>query len=321
MKIIEPSVEIIKEPNPFKQIERIGRTCYKSEDKITDTSCYKFVQGLIDRKHFAMLEHGRVIFEVTGDVSLQELMAIMRFPDSDILLESLHLDTCGACIALSLSHLYNPRYSNSEIVSQMRELLRNFISQRYVVPLELIPQVSEDYFGKRKHHDPSTYYLLGNRNFIIDFSKINDTIKSISAKFTCDRGVSHELVRHRVSVAQESTRYCNYCKEKFGGQVTFVFPSSYDSWSDRKKELFIKSCEQSEENYMNLLENGCTPQEARAVLTNALKTECILTMKAYQWTHFFDMRLRGTTGQPHPDMQECAKMAHDAIIQEFGINL
>lgn len=126
----------------------------------------------------------------------------------------------------------------------------------------------------------------------------------ITVKFICDRGVSHELVRHRIaSFAQESTRYCNYSKDKFGNEITVIEPAFWDK--DMEKYWMWKaSCEQAEKYYFSLLEIGATPQEARSVLPNSLKTEIIVTMNIREWRHFFDLRACGKTGKPHPQMLE-----------------
>ena len=126
---------------------------------------------------------------------------------------------------------------------------------------------------------------------------------SFSVKFIVDRGVSHELVRHRVaSFAQESTRYCNYSKS---GEVTFIKPLF---WDEGSFEYFRwrGSCEVSEYEYLKLLSHGATPQEARSVLPNSLKTEVVMTANLREWRHFFKLRALGTTGKPHPQMVEVA---------------
>lgn len=128
---------------------------------------------------------------------------------------------------------------------------------------------------------------------------------SFSVKFIVDRGVSHELVRHRVaSFAQESTRYCNYGHE---GEITVIEPCFW-SWSKDgiKYNEWLSACEMAESYYLSLLEMGATPQEARAVLPNSLKTEVVMTANLREWRHFFSLRACGSTGKPHPQMLEVA---------------
>ena len=197
MKIIKPSFSVYEDlTDPaftsmiMRKLETIGRTCYKSEDSITDESAVRFVQNLIKRGHEAMLEH-----------------------------------------------------------------------------------------------------------------------VSISVKFTVDRGVSHELVRHRVaSFAQESTRYCNYSKDKFGNELTFIEPffwcQDYPSNTWHLINDWMMAMEKAEQQYMSLLRSGAKPEEARSVLPNSLKTEIWMTCNLREWRHVLKLRAAGTTGKPHPQMAE-----------------
>ena len=147
--------------------------------------------------------------------------------------------------------------------------------------------------------------------FKVDPEDLWDAHGSYTFKFICDRGVSHELVRHRCSFAQESTRYCNYSSEKFGREIQFIKPSTFDSWDEKAQKEFINQLECAESSYLYLSDLGLSPQQARAVLPNALKTEVVMTAPVYQWKHFFDLRSKGTTGAPHPDMKVVADMAYE----------
>ena len=187
MKIINASTEILTPitGDEIQRIEYAGRTCYKSEDKITDDSAKKFVENLIKRGHEAMLEHS-----------------------------------------------------------------------------------------------------------------------SLSVKFICDRGVSHELVRHRLaSFAQESTRYCNYSQDKFGNELTFIKPIFLEEGSDSYK-YWENAMVDAENCYFSMLDFGCTPQEARSVLPNSIKTEIVMTANYREWRHFFWLRAAHKTGPAHPQMEE-----------------
>lgn len=189
MKIIKPNYEILSTIsegaiNELQHIEQIGRVCYKSEDKITKNSCYKFIKMLLDRGHEAMIEHS-----------------------------------------------------------------------------------------------------------------------SLSVKFIVDRGVSHELVRHRLcSFAQESTRYCNYSSDKFGTEITVIEPIFLDDEnSSLCKNIWIEAMKEAEHQYFRLLTFGAFPQEARSVLPNSLKTEVIMTANYREWRHFFKLR---TEIAAHPQMRQ-----------------
>lgn len=128
---------------------------------------------------------------------------------------------------------------------------------------------------------------------------------SVTVRFTCDRGVSHEIVRHRLaSYCQESTRYCNYSKDGFGGEITVIEPS-WCSEGDPAYEVWKKACQRAELAYFDLMSIGCSPQESRSVLPNSLKTEVVMTANMREWRHF--LRLR-TASVAHPDMREVAKM-------------
>ena len=126
---------------------------------------------------------------------------------------------------------------------------------------------------------------------------------NITVKFICDRGVSHELVRHRLaSYCQESTRYCNYSKEGFGGEITVIRPAFLVEGT-KAFAYWRGACETAERSYFSLLEWGCSPQEARSVLPNSLKTEVVMTANLREWRHFFKLR---TAPAAHPQMREVA---------------
>ena len=192
MKIIEPSYEILTEISEggikeLQHIEKIGRVCYKSEDKITEDgeSAKKFVKMLIGRGHEAMIEHS-----------------------------------------------------------------------------------------------------------------------SLSVKFTVDRGVSHELVRHRIaSFAQESTRYCNYSKDKFDNGITFIKPFFFREDTQNYKE-WVHAMGMAEKLYLQMLKDGATPQEARSVLPNSTKTEITITANYREWRNFFKLR---TAKAAHPQMVQVTR--------------
>ena len=128
---------------------------------------------------------------------------------------------------------------------------------------------------------------------------------SFTGKFICDRGVSHEIVRHRMaSYCQESTRYCNYSKDGFGGEITVIKPSYLEQgtgpWYDWRE-----ACQMAEWRYFDMLKAGCTPQEARAVLPNSLKTEVVMTANIREWRHFLKLR---TAPAAHPQIREVANL-------------
>lgn len=125
----------------------------------------------------------------------------------------------------------------------------------------------------------------------------------VTVRVICDRGVSHEIVRHRLAAyTQESTRYCNYTKGKFGRELTVIEPCFWTQ-DDEKYQVWKRTIEQIEAGYNKLIELGATPQEARTVLPNSLKTEIVMTMNLREWRHFFTLR---TSKAAHPQMHEVA---------------
>ncbi len=138
--------------------------------------------------------------------------------------------------------------------------------------------------------------------------------EKITVRIICDRGVTHEIVRHRIaSYSQESTRYCNYCNDKFGKELTFIEPCFFSSNSEedvKNKKIWLDTMAMIEQNYNMLIENGAKPEEARAILPNSLKTEIVVTMNLRSWRHFLKLR---TDKSAHPQIREISNM----ILKEF----
>ena len=299
MKLIKPSFEIWEQPTGlegvYKQIERVGRVCYKSEDKITEDSAKPFVDRMIKSGHGAMLEHGTVYLEF---------------------------------------HVKDPsEVGEEEYRSQQSEL--NKLISRYA---------NNKYSIIKVNHYYDTVFITTNYRALIENNWLKDlkyicepTVfheKRATVHFVCDRGVSHEFVRHRVmSFAQESTRYCNYSKDKFGNELTFIQPCWLDDERlklygpyhtiirDKSPEsIFIANLNNAERDYLDLISLGWKPQEARAVLPNSLKTELVVTGFTSDWNHFFDLRARGTTGAPHPQAKELAEPLMEEFVTRKYIN-
>lgn len=267
----EPGIQGI-----FKQIERAGRICYKSEDNITEDSAEPFVQRMIDSKHTAMLEHGTVYLYVKHD----EQDGVDMGDPFDISLN----------LILNKFTVHNSNFDTHEsfFTTNLRVLVENF------------PEDWRDILNK----------------YAVDYD--DRFIYRPTVHFTCNRQVSHEFVRHRVfSFAQESTRYCNYTKGKFGGELTFIDPC----WKCTKlqHEQLTSALRYAETYYKYLIDAGFQPQQAATVLPNALKTELVMTGTVEQWDGFFDLRARGTTGKPHPQAKELAEPLMNEFIQKGWI--
>lgn len=292
MKLIKPNFEILEQENGldgvYKQIEKVGRTCYKSEDKIAEGTAKPFVDRMIASKHYAMIEHGTIYLNIPVKLGNQATVE---------------------------KYFYNA-YSRVE-EDKERHL--------FCVTTNLRVLVENDW-------TEDLGYLCNPTEF---------HVKRVTVKFTCDRGVSHEFVRHRVfSFAQESTRYCNYSKDKFSNEIIYICPCWLDynrvqelteianrdnkevykmghdeslSMEERGLCSFIYDMSNHEHGYLFQISAGWTPQQARAVLPNSLKTELVMTGFVDDWNHFFDLRARGTTGAPHPQAKELA----EPLLTEF----
>ncbi len=147
--------------------------------------------------------------------------------------------------------------------------------------------------------------------------------ENITVKITCDRGVTHEIVRHRIaSYSQESTRYCNYAGDKFGNEITVIdiasgFSYDMNKENDVKKyEVWKKAMDNAEQSYFELLDLGALPQEARSVLPNSLKTEIVMTMNIRSWRNFFRLR---ADSHAHPQMREVANLLLDEMSKKMPV--
>lgn len=155
---------------------------------------------------------------------------------------------------------------------------------------------SEEKMQDASHEHFLQHILNSGHESVIEHEKV--TLMMVT-----DRGVTHEVVRHRLgSYSQESTRYCNYYKDKFNQEITVIKPCFYEP-DDPRYSLWEQSCAQAEENYFALLKLGATPQEARSVLPNSLKTELVVTYNLRQWRHFLSLRAARAA---HPQAREIA---------------
>lgn len=283
MKLCKPLFEIWEQSagleGVYKMIEYAGRVCYKSEDKITEDSAKPFVDRMVKSGHGAMLEHGTVYLKIT-------------YKDTDF---------------TTLCMFYGKnKYS---VLNHSEDNKIYYITTNYRVLVE-------------NNH-------LSDLKYLCEPTEYHE--RRVTVHFVCDRGVSHEFVRHRVmSFAQESTRYCNYSKDKFGNQITFIQPS----WITLDKEIapinelcfltkqydtddpnlrYLASLVEANYTYVLLLNKGWTPQQARAVLPNSLKTELVMTGFVSDWKHFFELRCDSAA---HPQARELAIPLKEEFIKK-----
>lgn len=288
MRLIKPNVEIIEQSDYtldgiYKMIELAGRTCYKSEDKITETSAKEFVNRMIKSGHGAMLEHGTVYLKIIG--------VFLNPKDCDV-----------AYGNYTVSHFVRNKYSKVVIKHDKEWKSNVYITTNYRVIIE--------------------NNWLDDLVYVCEPTEFHE--KRITVKWTTDRVTGESFLRHRVfSFARESTRYCNYSKDKFGNEITFIIPTwmdtikdgdtfSYDThieeWQkseDANTSNFLQSIAWAEKNYLTLIHNGWKPQQARQVLPFSVHSPLVMTGFESDWKGFFDLRCDKAA---HPDAQYLAKM-------------
>jgi thymidylate synthase (FAD) len=285
MRIIKPSVEYTG-PVPtdyvgaLKHIERCGRLCYRSEDKITDTSAAPFVKRLIKAGHLAMVEHSNFVVRAKAG----------------------HFVMYPSQLGKYITPFTDPEYYylGGNITAWLESSTRWGIKDQFKVFYNAYGEVlglPKTIAGYKIGWSPG-----GDAWQVCPHDEIPKELHRYSVKFICDRGVSHELVRHRpCSFAQESTRYVNYG----GKEMEFIEPAEYGSWTQAQRNNFEVTLHECEHVYNNMLIFGCKPQQARAVLPNALKTEIVVTADAAEWMHIRKLR---TDKAAHPDMVRVMNM-------------
>ena len=321
MKIIKPNAELLTHDIPAYQfIEKVGRTCYKSEDKITDTSAVNFIKALVKNKHLAMLEHEYLYLFIGTPTYLYEFMHIDRLMNSDeaALMKyfNIHDDIVSGSFRAWIELFDKIENEPTIRVSSIYVYIYKLLNEKY-------PEIfNNEYYLKDNegYEDPYFEYMaFMSREEVEKWCNDYSDAKKIlphTIKFTCDRGVSHEFVRHRpASFAQESTRYCNYSHDKFNNELTFIEPCFWNYKADDNGDLWHYICEESEKMYFTMLKEGATPEQARSILPNSLKTELIITATEEEWQHIVDLRYHGTTGKPHPQMKEVMDIAYPLLVQ------
>ena len=283
MKLIKQSFEILDQQcgleGIYKQIEISGRTCYKSEDKITEDSAKEFVDRMIKSGHGAMLEHGTVYLTMQYGINREESDSIEKY------------------VKNKYSKSTMDEHGKYHITTNLRVLVEN----GWLDDLQYICEPTE-------YHE-----------------------KRITVKFTTDQGILREFTRHRVfSFAVESTRYCNYTKDKFSNEITFIQPNwisdedvkdyhiNYNYFIDQDNNhitavnRFMSALKNAEYFYMELIKLGWKPQQARNILPLATKCDMVMTGFVSDWKHFFALR---DAASAHPQAQELAHSLHEAFIQ------
>ena len=262
MRLVKPSFEILEQGSNindmYKHIELCGRTCYKSNDKITKDSAKPFIDRMIKSKHFAMLEHGTVYLTIPNK-NISRSLLIHKYETNPY-----------SKVVCTDDNIY--------ITTNYRVIIEN----NWIEHLEYITSPTE-------FHE-----------------------KRITVRFIANIHFYKDLTRHRkMSYAIESTRFCNYTKDRFGGELTFIQPcwikEEYVPGDYNRSEQFVmftEMLENIESTYNFMINSGWQAQQAANILPQATKAEIIVTGFAKDWKYIFDLRAIGTTGKPHPQMQE-----------------
>lgn len=326
MNIIYPKTEILHHGlesefmTPAKFIELVGRTCYKSEDKITDTSAEKFVGNLIKRGHEAMIEHWTLIFQAATS-GIYDLI----HQDMNRFTEDTDLDTTGEKPHLRFTHsgsINKQRCIISGNIRAWRDFTRLVYKGYGVIPPYLRGMILDNpvFFPEWQDCVDKHIPAVGLTPITVkDLQgyKEHSVHHDVTVKFITDRGVSHEMVRHReASFAQESTRYCDYASDKHNREIGVIPPVDIRELDGANPvhDVWAHGCEMSESVYSLMRAKGCTPQTARSALSTALKTEVIMTANLGEWDHVFGLRC---APDAHPDIQEVMKWARDEFHALF----
>ncbi len=305
MRVIEPSFEVLDEyfrqGRILEQIERCGRVCYKSEDKISKESAEPFIRGIIKRGHESVIEMANLVLEVKAPENrLYEdfFVHIPRFCQATKVQQDNFIISGNPRSFRDLAR----RFPTAPIIC----IIKKELEARYRV-------LFEDIETKDCHTNEVEVRLLSAQE--VDAFDLPFLVKHrcLLAHITVNRAVTHELVRHRVaSYLQESQRYCRYGEKKFGGQVTFIRPCFFEEGS-KEYQLWERAMKDTEAVYLELLKTT-SPQAARTVLPNSCKTEIMVHATLEEWQHIF--RLRASKAAD-PSMRQIMLMMLPEFVKRF----
>lgn len=302
MKIIEPSYQIIDPENrmsPAQKIELVGRSCYKSEDKITDTSAVPFVKRLIQNKHEAMLEHAEILFSAS-ETALETLRRLCyQFEEA----------TGKPCFIRRSGDILPTRQFSAVVsgnIRAWRDLITFADYSEALFPCGvsqspiLYPELFFDCPHIYEHESRGRMTMLPAHELLASHLPRQAALHyPLTVRFNVDIAVARELCRHRLaSHAGASTRYCDYANGKFSTETTVVMPS------DPFSADWVRSARYAEEKYLAQRQEGITPEIARSALTLSTMAEHTMTATLAQWKHIFNLRALDKTGKAHPQMKQ-----------------
>lgn len=329
MKFVNQKAEIIiKSQNKLKNIAEIARVCYKSNIESNSENNAKLINNLISNKHFAMLEHEDFIFDISHIFQEQfqkRIALIENYYGKKIYLLITQNTISGNIRAWRDFYKYCFLLDKQGIIQYLGEDLEPFpIPVRFKDNIFFSDIFENQIISLIKSDKPYYYYIDNSSDFCMiekgDLLEKNDILAHyrVSAKIICDRGISHEIVRHRnFSFAQESTRYVNYQNK----EMQFIDYSDFLNKQDNHDYfVFCHNSEDCAMNYNHLVVNGNAPQIARGILPHNLKTEIVVTGNICVWLHFFNLRLFERTGKAHPMIKQLAKQLFDDFEQKTPIS-
>lgn len=308
MKLINQSHEILTSSDELKLIELAGRTCYKSEDKITSDSAAKFVRMIVKSGHWSVLEHSSIAFEVDEGTFwwIRKVMARVDLKnnyvndDSYLVLSNLDRFVVSGNFRAWKEYLSIPNVLMNDDI----RAIAFYLHHKW-------PEIFSGIMANDCRREPISFADMSLSERILH--------KRISVRFITNRGVTHELVRHRsASFSQESTRYVNYknsnmefIKPVWMDDIYLgVYSSSFKA--DYENGIFIDQCLLSELGYNSLISLKWRPEQAREVLPNALKTEIVMTASLREWYHVMELR---TSPKAHPQIRALMTGLRDDLIE------
>lgn len=324
MKIIKQSFEIFEQPKPEEQlkvlqhIERAGRVCYKSEDKITDDSCRRFVESIRNRGHWSVLEHYSFSLWIP-ELSYMRFQSLVEDHDDPVLefyLKFIKLSRVPfpkeenkefllTLSATSINYIWN--YKEAAIFDEFIDNVFKFIAIDYPELIKVPDRI--DISDKRK----SDNILYSKKEEIIE-ADLHHFHIFITVQMTTSRSIANEVVRHRVaSYSQASTRYCNYSNDKFDNQIS-VIDNDHIKHDSEEYEMWKKTLQISEIAYMELINKGVKPELARDILSLSLSTELFMSASIFEWQHFMKMRMSNAA---HPQIRELATRINNELSKQY----
>lgn len=302
MKILPPSVTLIKNENLLKTVEFCARLCYKSEASITDDSYIRFCKARFAEHHYAIFEHANFVFHIGLDNKDDCLRLITVFENLYGVTYQTTYD--GLFVTLNLRHIF-------ELADEGNFQFYDMLSEEYKI--FYTPDERQNLIVKHLCPCLTNVTLLTPDDVLSDVRIRHNRFMFYTVAFDCQRSVWDELARHRKNgLCCESSRYCSYNKGKFGGEITFSQPDWYNAEAEEENEKVLKAdCLTAEKNYMDLIAKGFKPQDARYVLPLGYRVNCVVTASMEQWEHIIDLR---TSNAAHPDIKAIMEKVEKMIL-------